>query len=1025
MADILMISATVVQFLDVAIRLSGKLGGLYIDLRDVPAELQSLKLDIDQQIDIARCIQSSHATFLNAPHANSIATTSIDQTLASYVSLMERLIELLQSVTNKDNARIAQRSWNAVRAVHKRKEIMTICANLERKKSTVGLWLSNAKLQLLMSIQNLLAEVQINACQTLQLTKTIEKASSRANQQLDSLSSLTRPSAAIASVLTRLETDTSSNQKQLLDITNSNSASLRALLSQWEELTPTFHQFRNIVERLSQLPSLTHELSSGSQVRPVSGGDTCMLKLNDAYYRSSVPIRGDSAQTHTACTCSQINRATTCEPLAFLQFKRVFRKHHYRRCPKSKNAEISIEFLMKVIPPAWLLRHTFNFGFSLHYWRLGGGWKISPFIIGTSRLVDSKASPAFRAIQPAIEFASRGELTAPSQLQAIVITLKDMFACGQASVLDEDQDGHTILYEILRAYLLIGRHHNTCLEFLSLIRFLLEQGADPNVHRKADDGEREFIPVGGTALDMFAPCLVYDYSPHFRREYVTFREIYDHLVASGAHFSRPLTTIQEVHSDYMFQHFNEEIEQLLTFDEQLEVCDLSDLIVSILRRDEEAFTRALVRDDLEQACHMDGLTPLHFATYWPWALQQLIAAGVDINCEDNYGRRPIHLAVACGQMRAAEMLLQADCSIYTPQYSRGLLQESLRQDYGQMSNWIIDALIDRHTRLINLTIALSPNHPDVKEHLNESIISETRGPESFESLTKSGYHVPPALELDRDGKSVYDTASFDADIRLTVSIANRLWNGGFKRINEFSTLNDLSPLLQSWFIADFDMISWFIEKGVSPFSKDGRGSHTGLHLYAARLASPGRFFGNNIEKVPTDSFRVQQLIDHSDLWHDSCHCLCSTSGCTPTSIVVSHSWAKLVRMRKNDYHGMRHVLKCWKEKMVYQPHRYPDHAPQLLRAMLFEKMRLKHTCSRIGNSGESTLWDSWTPRDRRDYGNGNLTVQFQQNLEEALGRMIDCRCDATYKPLCVLFFNKCIQQHPSASECSWPEGLEE
>ncbi|KAI0802917.1 hypothetical protein GGR55DRAFT_691837 [Xylaria sp. FL0064] len=492
---------------------------------------------------------------------------------------------------------------------------------------------------------------------------------------------------------------------------------------------------------------------------------------------------------------------------------------------------------------------------------------------------------------------------------------------------------------------------------------------------------------------MFAPCLVYNYSQHFRREFITFREIYDHLVASGAHFSRLLTTIQEVHSDYMFQHFNEEIEQLLTFDEQLEVCDLSDLIVSILRRDEEAFARALVVNDLEQACYMDGLTPLHFATYWPWALQQLIAAGIDINCEDSYGRRPIHLAVACGQVRAAEMLLQADCLVYTPEYSRGLLQESLRGECDQTSNWIIDALIDRHSRLINLTMTLSPDHPDVKEYLNESTIFETRGPGLFESLTKSGYHVPPALELDCDGKSVYDTTSFDADIRLTVSIANRLWDGGFKRINEFSPLNNLSPLLQSWFIADFDMIPWFIEKGASPFSRDGRGSHTGLHLYAARLACPRRFFGDNIEKVPTGSFRIQQLLDQSDLSYDSCH------------------------LRKNDYHGMIHVLKCWKEKMAYEPHRYPDDAPQLLRAMLFEKMRMKHTCSRIGNSGESTLWGDWTPRDRRDYSIANSTAQFQQNLEESLDRMIDCRCDVTCKPLCVLYFNKCIQ-HPSTTECS-------
>ncbi|KAI0427165.1 hypothetical protein F5Y09DRAFT_344964 [Xylaria sp. FL1042] len=1020
MADVLTISAAVVQFLDVAIRLSGKLGGLYTDLRDVPAELQNLKLDIDQQINIARYVQSSHATFWNAPQASSTTTISVDPTLASYMLLMERLLDLLQSITNKDNAGIARRSWNAVRAVHKRKDIMTTCETLERKRSSVNLWLSNANLQLSISIRNLVAEVQINVCQRLQLTKTIEKAASRAEQQLDSLPSLTRSSAAITSALTSLENDTLT-QKQLLAIANRNSTSLHTLLSRWEELAPTFHQFRDILERSPELFRSIHQLSSRSEVQSVSTGDTCLVQVDAS--RNLRSFRRDGAQSITACTCSQITRATTCEPLAFLQFRKVFRKHHYRKCPKSKNAEISLEFLMRVIPPTWLLRHTINLGFSLHYLRSGGGWKISPFVLGTSRLVDSEASPAFRAIQPVVESASRGELVTPSQVQALEVSLKHIFDYGQASVLDEDQNGHTILYEILRAYLFKRRYPGSSPEFFSLIRFLLDHGADPNVHRKAD-GQWGFIPVGGTALDMFAPCLIYDYTSHFRRDYTTYREIYDHLIMCGAHFSRPLATIQEVHSDYIFKHFNEEVKQLLTFDEQIEVCDLSDLIVSILRHDKESFTRALARGDPEQACRMNGLAPIHFATYWPWALRQLIAAGVDINCEDTCGRRPIHLAVACGQVPAVEMLLRAGCSIYTPEYSRGLLQESLRRGCDQMSNWIVDALIDRHTRLINLTMALSPDHSDLKEHLNMSIW-ETRRPQLFESLTERGCHIPRALELDRDGKSVYDTASFDADIRLTVSIANKLWEGGFKRDNEFAPFNDLSPLLQSWFIADFDMISWFIEKGASPFSRDGKGSHTGLHLYAARLTFPETFFHHDIEKVPTNPLLIQQLLDQSDLWHDSCHCLCSTSGCTPITIVFSHSWTHIVLMRKNNYQGMRYFLKNWKEKMVYEPDRYPDHAHQLLRAMLFEKMRLKHTCSWIGTHGETTACPSWMLKERHDYSSGNLVAQFQQNLEEALARMIDCQCNVIYKPLCVLFFNECIQKTPGGSECSWPMTLAE
>ena len=39
-------------------------------------------------------------------------------------------------------------------------------------------------------------------------------------------------------------------------------------------------------------------------------------------------------------------------------------------------------------------------------------------------------------------------------------------------------------------------------------------------------------------------------------------------------------------------------------------------------------------------------------------------------------------------------------------------------------------------------------------------------------------------------------------IRLTVPLVEKLWRGGFRRTNEYN-LNGLTPILQSWFMADF------------------------------------------------------------------------------------------------------------------------------------------------------------------------------------------------------------------------------
>lgn len=237
------------------------------------------------------------------------------------------------------------------------------------------------------------------------------------------------------------------------------------------------------------------------------------------------------------------------------------------------------------------------------------------------------------------------------------------------------------------------------------------------------------------------------------------------------------------------------------------------MIVSIIQRDKNYFSRRLALDDLGPS-RVTGLAPIHFAICWPWALQQLIIAGADINCEDKSGRRPIHLAVACGPIEAVEILLQADCSIYTHSYFNSLLQEAKtrQQTDDYVVTLIVDALIDRHTRLINLAMPWLPDGSDLKKHLRQGIILENRAPELLEALTTHGYPVPRSLEVDNNSVyyGLHDTIY---EPSLTVTLANKLWEDGFHCIDDFMPHNSLTPFLASWYKGDFDMVSWFIERG--------------------------------------------------------------------------------------------------------------------------------------------------------------------------------------------------------------------
>lgn len=93
MAEALGISAAVVQFLDIAVRLSVNINWLCSELRDVPQWLHRFKLDLDQQVAIAQCVQSSSslANISSSPSSGLSSATPIDGPLNDYLRNMRRL----------------------------------------------------------------------------------------------------------------------------------------------------------------------------------------------------------------------------------------------------------------------------------------------------------------------------------------------------------------------------------------------------------------------------------------------------------------------------------------------------------------------------------------------------------------------------------------------------------------------------------------------------------------------------------------------------------------------------------------------------------------------------------------------------------------------------------------------------------------------------------------------------------------------------------------------------------------------
>ena len=333
---------------------------------------------------------------------------------------------------------------------------------------------------------------------------------------------------------------------------------------------------------------------------------------------------------------------------------------------------------------------------------------------------------------------------------------------------------------------------------------------------------------------------------------------------------------------------------------------------------------------------------MHFAVLWPAALEALIERGANVNVEDQYRRRPIHLAVVLGLAGSVDCLIGADCALFTPPEFRSLLESALTLTEFERRH-ILDALIaaltDRHTRLIDRARSHLPSIIFSAFNIIEGRKQERQAPRIREVLVSQGFTVSEALEL--DSKSVYDFASMHGYIQMTVDVADALWSAGFEDINEPSE-DGLTPFLQSWFCANFPMIAWFCKKGVLLSSRHRDALLSGLHFYAVRICYPGSNFHHDPGAVPTDEHYMAHIQKEVGIPHDECTCPCSPNGCSPMKFLCELSSPSRSR---------RVLFRKWLEKVKPEPRLLQQYVLECTRRLLFDFLGCKHTCCVLGQEG--------------------------------------------------------------------------
>ena len=142
MAEVIGAVASIVQLLDVTVRLSSCLGRLCSDVRNVPQRFHQLRIDLNQQLHVIQEIRAHHLpTFISM-----VTLPMFDTFLLEYISMADELRKTLDELIVPDTEGLILRSWHSLRSVRKKEDILHSCDRLAQRKSDLSLWLSAANL---------------------------------------------------------------------------------------------------------------------------------------------------------------------------------------------------------------------------------------------------------------------------------------------------------------------------------------------------------------------------------------------------------------------------------------------------------------------------------------------------------------------------------------------------------------------------------------------------------------------------------------------------------------------------------------------------------------------------------------------------------------------------------------------------------------------------------------------------------------------------------------------------------------
>ena len=383
-----------------------------------------------------------------------------------------------------------------------------------------------------------------------------------------------------------------------------------------------------------------------------------------------------------------------------------------------------------------------------------------------------------------------------------------------------------------------------------------------------------------------------------------------------------------------------------------DVTQCGPLSLAILRRSEQDVVRIL----RAKPSNIDELNrrkqnPLHLACCWPRGIQLLLHAGANylVHQADVCGWLPITYSAELGCLHAVQLLLDAGNALSWPGWSSDSDVLEIVESADTIPSFFLSTLQDRRRKLFQLAKQTLPAEVWADLDVPTDRLLDGRAAEIQRVLIDADIEIPASISVPRRPTTVYH------HVDLTLKKADQLWDAGFRDIDT-PDWTGCTPIMDGYISDHLEYAQWLLDHGADPhreicYIKDDDDdkrqvvmSLTALHCIAYN------FFLERIVGDPSPTF--EELLVESES-RDSCHCACSSSGCTPFTILLKTLRGCHRRVGDKPSKFRRSLL---------QHLELPGHpassvsvrskvAEDLIRIETFEALRLSHTCcDRDGNT---------------------------------------------------------------------------